>query len=405
MRRLRPVVLGFLLIVLVPAGAVAAPPQITVPGHVVAEAQGPTGADVSYTVTATNAAGKPANVSCTPPGVAAAGTLTVTAHFPLGDTTVTCTVGDNGTVDASASFTVTVQDTTAPALASAPPISVEVAAGVTSTPVNFAKPTAVDVVDGSVPVSCSPPSGSVFSVGTTTVTCTATDSHGNTATTSFSVTVVAPGSSAPPPPPQTAPPATTPPAARDFVPPGEVANLRVESTQVVRLSWQVPSDPDFDHSEVIRLDADDTSPTTVFRGSGSTVTDRDVKAGRTYRYVISTLDRAGNRSRGISVTASTVLMLLAPRDGTVVRRPPNLVWRRFPSAAYYNVQLFFNAQKVLSAWPTRARFQLHKAWRFSGRNYKLRPGTYSWFVWPGLGPRSGTEYGPLLGVGRFAVRR
>jgi hypothetical protein len=36
-----------------------------------------------------------------------------------------------------------------------------------------------------------------------------------------------------------------------------------------------------------------------------------------------------------------------------------------------------------------------------GRNYKLRPGTYSWFVWPGLGPRSGTEYRPLLGVEEF----
>jgi hypothetical protein len=89
---------GLSLVVVVPAGAVAAPPQITVPGHVIAEASGPTGADVSYTVTATNAAGKPANVSCTPPGAAATGTLTVTAHFPLGDTTVTCTVGENGTV-------------------------------------------------------------------------------------------------------------------------------------------------------------------------------------------------------------------------------------------------------------------------------------------------------------------
>jgi HYR domain len=92
---------------------------------------------------------------------------------------------------ASASFTVTVQDTTAPALANAPPISVEVTAGATNTAVNFAEPTAIDVVDGLVPVSCSPPSGSVFSIGTTTVTCTATDIHGNTATTSFPVTVVA----------------------------------------------------------------------------------------------------------------------------------------------------------------------------------------------------------------------
>jgi hypothetical protein len=49
--------------------------------------------------------------------------------------------------------------------------------------------TATDVVDGPVPVSCSPPSGSIFPLGTTTVTCTAADAAGNSATTTFTVTV------------------------------------------------------------------------------------------------------------------------------------------------------------------------------------------------------------------------
>jgi hypothetical protein len=40
-----------------------------------------------------------------------------------------------------------------------------------------------------VPVTRTPASGSSFPVGTTTVTCSATDSHGNTATGSFAVTV------------------------------------------------------------------------------------------------------------------------------------------------------------------------------------------------------------------------
>jgi hypothetical protein len=39
-------------------------------------------------------------------------------------------------------------------------------------------------------VVCSPPSGSAFPIGTTTVTCTATDSGGATASCSFTVTVV-----------------------------------------------------------------------------------------------------------------------------------------------------------------------------------------------------------------------
>lgn len=48
---------------------------------------------------------------------------------------------------------------------------------------------ATDLVDGSVPVGCSRGSGSVFPVGTTTVTCTATDAHGNSTAGSFTVTV------------------------------------------------------------------------------------------------------------------------------------------------------------------------------------------------------------------------
>ncbi|WP_318618939.1 HYR domain-containing protein [Priestia megaterium] len=40
-----------------------------------------------------------------------------------------------------------------------------------------------------VTTSCSPPSGSFFPIGTTPVTCTATDAVGNTATCSFTITV------------------------------------------------------------------------------------------------------------------------------------------------------------------------------------------------------------------------
>lgn len=48
---------------------------------------------------------------------------------------------------------------------------------------------AQDAVDGSVPVKCKPKSGSMFKVGRTGVTCTATDSSANTATKRFTVTV------------------------------------------------------------------------------------------------------------------------------------------------------------------------------------------------------------------------
>jgi hypothetical protein len=50
---------------------------------------------------------------------------------------------------------------------------------------------AKDFVDGDVPVTCTPASGSTFVVGTTKVACTAVDKKGNRTTASFNVTVIA----------------------------------------------------------------------------------------------------------------------------------------------------------------------------------------------------------------------
>jgi hypothetical protein len=49
--------------------------------------------------------------------------------------------------------------------------------------------TAQDAVDGNLPVACTPPSGYFFLLGKTPVTCSATDSSGNSATTRFLVVV------------------------------------------------------------------------------------------------------------------------------------------------------------------------------------------------------------------------
>jgi uncharacterized hydantoinase/oxoprolinase family protein len=50
---------------------------------------------------------------------------------------------------------------------------------------------ATDIVGGNVPVLCSKVSGAVFPIGTTTVTCTATDGAGNSMSGSFQVLVQA----------------------------------------------------------------------------------------------------------------------------------------------------------------------------------------------------------------------
>jgi hypothetical protein len=56
---------------------------------------------------------------------------------------------------------------------------------------------AIDNLDGPRPVACAPASGSIFPLGTTLVSCTAGDLHGNQSTASFTV-LVAPKNSKPP---------------------------------------------------------------------------------------------------------------------------------------------------------------------------------------------------------------
>jgi HYR domain len=72
-----------------------------------------------------------------------------------------------------------------PTITCAPPVSVCIAAGATSTNVTYAAPT---TTGSNVTVTCSPASGSSFALGTTTVTCTASNSGGQ-ASCSFVVSV------------------------------------------------------------------------------------------------------------------------------------------------------------------------------------------------------------------------
>ncbi|WP_146073308.1 HYR domain-containing protein, partial [Arthrobacter sp. N199823] len=61
--------------------------------------------------------------------------------------------------------------------------------GASGVKVNYSLPSAIDTLDGPVQLTCTPAPGTRFPVGTTTVTCTATDRVGNTRTTSFDVIV------------------------------------------------------------------------------------------------------------------------------------------------------------------------------------------------------------------------
>jgi concanavalin A-like lectin/glucanase superfamily protein/HYR domain-containing protein len=104
------------------------------------------------------------------------------SFFPKGATTVTCST----TAGQSCTFTVTVNDTQPPTI-SASAVVVLIGAGSQCSRAYFGV-TASDNCPAVTKI-CTPPSGTCFPVGTTTVTCTATDSSGNTATTSFTVTI------------------------------------------------------------------------------------------------------------------------------------------------------------------------------------------------------------------------
>lgn len=154
-------------------------PTVSVPADAVAEATGPAGAAVSYpAATATDLVDGAVEATCSN----ASG-----ATFPLGATTVTCTAVDTRGNTGTATFTVTVRDTTAPAIATPGNLSAE-ATGPAGASVSFAV-TATDAVDGTVAPSCSATSGATFALGTTTVSCTATDTRGNAAAASFTITV------------------------------------------------------------------------------------------------------------------------------------------------------------------------------------------------------------------------
>ena len=154
--------------------ALQLPPDITV------EATRNAGAEVKYSVSTVgppeDEAGRtPHSVTCSPASLSV---------FPIGTTTVSCSATDGST----GSFNVTVRDTTAPQLFV--PRDFAVFTTGTSQIADFSQWVyAVDVVDGSPAVTCTPPSGSSFPVGETTVHCTTSDSRGNTTSRSFHVIV------------------------------------------------------------------------------------------------------------------------------------------------------------------------------------------------------------------------
>ncbi|HZE77638.1 MAG TPA: Ig-like domain-containing protein [Nitrososphaeraceae archaeon] len=157
------------------------PPSIRVPSHIVAEAGGPDGSRVTYSVEAKDGNKNPISTVCNPVS---------NSVFRIGDTIVYCTTErpNNNSSTASKSFIITVKDTSPPLIVVPNKNIIEEATGPSGAQVFFSS-SATDLVDGVLQLLCNPASGSVFPLGQTVVKCSATDNAGNTASKYFRVIV------------------------------------------------------------------------------------------------------------------------------------------------------------------------------------------------------------------------
>ena len=160
------------------------PPELTCPDTTLTfECQGPDGAPIDYTVTATDNCDPAPHLSCFPPP----GTV-----LPFGEHIVRCWARDMNGNMRDCLFTVRIVDTTPPEI-TCPDGPITVDCEVLSPEgmlVEYPTPHVTDLCDGELEVTCEPASGSFFPLGTTTVTCTTADDSGNVATCEFDIIVV-----------------------------------------------------------------------------------------------------------------------------------------------------------------------------------------------------------------------
>ncbi|MGH3921363.1 MAG: HYR domain-containing protein [Pseudonocardiaceae bacterium] len=170
-----------------------ASPELRVPADIVETTTDRKGKDVDFKVTATDdvSPSDRIKIDCEPRSG---------SFFPVGTTTVACTATDTAGNASSGSFNVTVRlvDDEPPVLSVPDDITVDATTADSDESgegahVDFTV-TATDNVDqpGQIVIECDRESGSFFRVGTTTVTCTATDRAGNESSDTFDVNVEEP---------------------------------------------------------------------------------------------------------------------------------------------------------------------------------------------------------------------
>jgi hypothetical protein len=183
----------------------------------------------------------------------------------------------------------------------------------------------------------------------------------------------------------------------DSTPPSVDSVSAKHGNRSVLLSWTASADTQI--SQVTRMGGGNGSATVVYRGTGDAFRDKGLRVGAKYQYTVTAFDRAANTAvKTLAVTATG--RLINPVPGERVTSAPRLAWLPVKGASYYNVQLI-HGKRILSAWPTRASFKLPRTWVYHGHRYRLRPGVYRWYVWPGYGKLAQAQYGRMLGGSSF----
>jgi hypothetical protein len=172
--------------------------------------------------------------------------------------------------------------------------------------------------------------------------------------------------------------------------------------RTARVAWRKSNDTQL--VEVVRIPGRKSEgESLVYRGSANGFLDTGLAIGRKYEYRVVGIDVAENRSeRKVDVVATGPL--LSPLPGAKVKGALTLDWAPVKGATYYNLQIV-RGRKVLSTWPVQSSFRLRRTWSYNGRRYRLRPGTYRWYVWPGFGRISASRFGRLLGSSTFVVTK
>jgi len=191
------------------------------------------------------------------------------------------------------------------------------------------------------------------------------------------------------------------PLRYDSTPPTLLAVSTKTGNRSVEVAWRMSSDTTV--VEVYRSPGrNGLGESAVYRGTETGFRDTALVPGRKYEYRVSAIDAAWNRMESkIQLTATGALF--SPLPGGIVTAPPTLTWASVKGASYYNV-LLMRGRKILSAWPARTSFRLPAKWRYKGHRYRLRPGVYRWYVFPGFGRISAGRYGRLLGGSTFVYR-